>query len=78
MKKTCKVIELIEYSNLQLIRTDEFATKDFKIGICAMVEHILHVSGNYSGFRFLKNDDSEVNTLGYYSRQYYINNKLLK
>ena len=78
MRKTCNVVEMIEYANMQLARTDEFATKDFKVGISVMIEHILHLTGNYSGFRFLNNSDSDTGTLGYYSRNYFINNKLLK
>lgn len=78
MRKTCNVVEMIEYANMQLARTDEFATKDFKVGISVMIESILHVTGNYSGFMFLNNKDSDTGTLGYYSRRYFINNKLLK
>jgi len=69
MRKTCNVVEMLEYANMQLARTDEFATKDFKVGISVMIEHILHLTGNYSGF---------MGTLGYYSRYYFTNRKLEK
>lgn len=70
-RKTVSVKYIVEYANLQLSRTDEIATKDFKIGICSMVESVLHISDQYQGFMFINNDDIEINTLGYYSRKYF-------
>lgn len=70
-KKTIKVQETLDYANYQLGRTDEYATKEFKVGITVMIEQILHLTGNYRGFMFLNNNDSDVNTLGYYSRKYF-------
>ena len=70
-KKTIKVQETLDYANYQLGRTDEYATKEFKAGITVMIEQILHLTGNYRGFMFLNNNDSDVNTLGYYSRKYF-------
>jgi histone H3/H4 len=32
-RKTVSVKDMVDYANLQLSRTDEIATKDFKIGI---------------------------------------------
>ena len=70
-RKTINVDFLKDYANKQLERTDEFATKEFKIGVTAMIERTLHTSENYNGFHFLNNNDSEVGTVGYYSRKYY-------
>ena len=70
-KKTIKVQDTLDYANYQLGRTDEYATKEFKVGITVMIEQILHLTGNYRGFMFLNNNDSDVNTLGYYSRKYF-------
>lgn len=70
-RKTIEVQTMLDYANVQLARTDSFATLEFKCGISAMVERILHRSGNYNGFHFLNNDDSEIGTLGYESRKYY-------
>ena len=78
MRKTIDVKSVIDYGNYQLSRTDDFATKEYKAGICAMLESILHMTDNYSGFMFLDNNDSEVFSLGYYSRRYFTNHKLLK
>jgi len=36
-----------------------------------MLEKTLHLSGNYNGFMFIDNDDSDVDTLGYFSRKYF-------
>jgi hypothetical protein len=71
-RKTIDVKFLIEYGNTQLSRTDEWATKDFKSGICCMIEKTLHETNNYKGFMFINNDDSEIDTNGYYSRRYYV------
>jgi hypothetical protein len=76
MRKTIEVSEMLEWANNHLKRTDEYANKGFKSGISTMIEKILHDTGNYKGFGFINNDDSETGTLGYYSRFYYKNSKL--
>jgi len=75
-KKTYPVADILSYANYQLGRTDEFATVDFKAGICSMIENILHATGNYEGFGFLDNSDSDTGTLGYYSRYYTFSHNL--
>ena len=75
-RKTTPILGLLEYANVQLERTDRFATKELKAGVCSMIEHILLSSGNYAGFMFINNDDSDCDTLGYYSRQYYYSQKM--
>ena len=77
MRKTIEVSEMLEWANNHLKRTDEYADAKFKAGICNTIEKILHDTGNYKGFGFINNDDSETGTLGYYTRFYYINHKLL-
>jgi hypothetical protein len=77
MRKTIEVKQLIDYSNQQLSRTDSYATKEFKQGICVIIEGVLHMTDNYSGFMFINTKDSDIDTLGYYSRKYFTNNKLL-
>ena len=69
-KKTHPVADLLAFANYQLARTDEFATVDFKCGICATIERVLHDTGNYEGFGFLDHNDCQTGTLGYYSRFY--------
>ena len=49
-KKTIEVMQVLEYANKQLRRTDEYADKKFKAGICLMIEEILYRSGNYNGY----------------------------
>jgi hypothetical protein len=70
-RKTIDVLEILEYGNYQLSRTDDDATKEFKIGVIAMIESVLNRTDNYNGFMFISNSDSDVNTLGYYSRKYF-------
>jgi hypothetical protein len=77
MRKTIEVSEMLVWANGHLKRTDQYADSKFKAGICTMIEKILHDTGNYKGFGFINNDDSETDTLGYYSRFYYINHKLI-
>ena len=77
-RKTVDVLMLLQWANKNLAREDEFATVDFKSGICTMIEMVLHESGNYEGFGFQDNDDSDCGTLGYYSRIYWYSNKMRK
>ena len=77
-RKTVDVLMLLQWANKNLAREDEFATVDFKSGICTMLELVLHESGNYEGFTFHNNDDSDCGTLGYYSRIYFYSDKMRK
>jgi hypothetical protein len=70
MRKTFEVQKVKESVNEQLSRTDEYATKEFKIGLCTVLEKILWETDNYKGFSFIDNDNSEFNTVGFYSRKY--------
>jgi hypothetical protein len=78
MRKTIEVTEMLDWANEMLARTDVYADSKFKAGISTTIESILMKTGNYKGFGFLNNEDSETGTLGYYSRVYYTNHKLLK
>lgn len=71
MRKTIEVSTMVEWANTQLARTDEYADVGFKSGIAHMIESILHKTKNYYGFMFNNKEDSEVGTLGYYSRKYF-------
>jgi hypothetical protein len=71
MRKTIEVTEMLDWANGMLARTDVYADSKFKAGICTAIENILMKTGNYKGFGFLNNVDSETGTLGYYSRVYY-------
>lgn len=70
-RKTFQVSEFKDYVNDCLKRTDDYATKEFKSGLCLALETVLHNSGNYEGFHFLDNDNCEVEGTGYYDRKYY-------
>ena len=69
-RKTIGVLEMIDYANTQLARKDADATKEFKEGVCVMVEKIMFLTDSYSGFQFLDNNDCDINTLGHSSRRY--------
>ena len=77
-RKQVDVLMLLEWANKNLAREDEFATVDFKSGICSMLELVLHETNNYEGFCFHNNDDSDCGTLGYYSRIYFYSAKMRK
>jgi hypothetical protein len=38
--------------------------------LCTRLERILLDTGNYEGFQFLDNNDSNINTVGYFKRRY--------
>ena len=69
-KKTIQVLPLVTWANAQLERKDDDATKDFKSGVCVMIEKVLLSSNNYHGFCFLDNEDCDIRTLGYFTRKY--------
>ena len=75
-RSTTDVISLLTFANYQLQRTDEHASRDYKRAICDMIETVLHETGNYSGFGFVNNKDSELGSLGFYSRFYYVSKNL--
>ena len=77
-RKNMSVYDLILFTNHNLERTDEWATLEYKRGLIDTLEYVLHLTKNYNGFGFINNDDSEVGTLGYYFRHYYIKRKLMK
>jgi hypothetical protein len=76
MRKTIEVLEILYYANNSLAREDEFADSKFKAGICLMIEEILFRTDNYNGFGFIYPYESSTDSKNYYSRFYYINEKL--
>lgn len=69
-KKTVNVKGLLDWANVQLARTDEYADVGFKSGIVTMIERVLMDSGNYNGYHHLDSEDCEFGTNGYFSRKY--------
>jgi len=70
-RKTMNVNSILDYANKQLERKDSEATKEFKYGVCVMIEQILFRTDNYNGFRFLDSNETQHDTLGHASRKYY-------
>ena len=70
-RNTVPLKQLVTWANRELARTDSVATKEYKIGICNMIENALHWCREYRGFAFIDNNDSKTGTLGYYSRVYF-------
>ena len=71
------VISQIEYANKQLARhSDSFdnATSEveFKLGVIAMVERLMHDTGTYKGFAFADTNNIEYGTPGYFSSKYFL------
>jgi len=67
-KKTAEIKNLIERANFLLALPE---SKSFKEGVIAMLEPVLHSTGNYNGFHFLDSENCEVNTVGHVSRKYF-------
>ena len=74
-RKTFEIQKMVEYANTQLKRTDEFADKGFKAGVCVMIEKILMKTKNYEGYFHLNPNNCDIDTVGYYSRKYFYNGK---
>jgi len=73
MRKTIEVKGMLEWANKQLARTDEFADKKFKAGICVMIEKLLMEAGNYKGYNEYEYGSEYTNE---YCRYYYVANNL--
>jgi len=54
-RKTIPVERLVDYANNQLKYS--VMGEDFLAGVCTMVEQALHDTGNYVGFRYLREDE---------------------
>ena len=63
-RKTIEVTEMLNWANIQLARTDVFASDEFKAGISVMIEKLLMMSNNYNGYMNLPNGSE-------YTRCYY-------
>ena len=70
-KKTTSIANIIERANFLLSLKGDTFDKNFKEGVIAMLEPILHSTGNYNGFHFIDNNDCEINTVGHVSRKYF-------
>jgi hypothetical protein len=73
-RSTIDVAKVLKWANTQLRFDDN--TKEFKMGICSLVEQVLHDTGNYNGFGFHSNAHSETGSFGYYTRYYYPSDKI--
>jgi len=70
-RKTISVQFMLDYANKQLAQEEnEVVTKEFKEGVSAMITRILLSTNNYNGFFFINNEDSELNTFGFFTRRY--------
>ena len=70
-KKTLTVAQLKERANMLLAApVNERINKDFKAGIASMLEWSLMRANAYKGYRYLDNQNSEFDTLGYWEREY--------
>ena len=70
-KKTLTVAQLKARANQLLAApVNDRITKDFKAGIASMLEWSLMRANAYKGYRYLDNQNSEFDTLGYWERHY--------
>ena len=67
-RKTIQVSEVLNYTNEQLKRTDEYATQKFKAACCTMIERILLDTNNYQGYRYLDKGEWQRNE---FNREYF-------
>ena len=71
-RKNIAVEPLLDWANEQLKRTDPYADRGFKSGICAMIERTLLDAGQYNGYSHNDPDDCGFGTHGYFCRTYYM------
>ncbi len=77
-RKTINVAKMLYWANFQLARQDEIADQAYKQGICDMIEHILHDTGNYRGFGYHQSEGFEPtkDNYQYFSRYYFVSDKI--
>lgn len=77
-RKTINVAKMLYWANFQLARQDEVADQAYKQGICDMIEHILHDTGNYRGFGYHQSEGFEPtkDNYQYFSRYYFVSDKI--
>jgi hypothetical protein len=49
-RNTFNIVELKDWVNQQLERTDDFADDKFKAGLCCVIEHVLTTTNRYKGY----------------------------
>lgn len=69
-RKTFNVQEFKEYCNVQLSRTDEVATQEFKSSITVVIEKVLTGAGSYNGYSYINAEFNDVNGINFYNRKY--------
>ena len=57
-KKTVSIKDVVTQFNSQLLNSDfqdldHTEGKMFRMGLCSAIEHILHSTGNYKGYRYI-------------------------
>ena len=82
MKKTAKVIELLEKANRMLeAPRNEHHTTESKASICLFIEEILMDAGAYAGFGWIDTVDAiavNCNDPDYYDRRYFTDRRLAR
>lgn len=58
MRKTVEISSLVDYVNgILAAETDDAQSRDLRFGAILALEHALHSTGNYAGFRYLTNKE---------------------
>ena len=58
MRKTVEISSLVDYVNgILAAETDDIMSRDLRYGAILALEHALHSTGNYAGYRYLTNKE---------------------
>lgn len=80
MRQTVSVEKLVEFGNA-LLKIDDtcpvrsMASKEYKEGVCDMIEKVLKESGRYDGYMLLGDKTPEWGTKECFMRKYFIKHK---
>lgn len=80
MRQTVSVERLVEFGNA-LLKLDDtcgvrsMASKEYKEGVCDMIEKVLKESGRYDGYMLLGSTTPEWGTKECFMRKYFIKHK---
>jgi hypothetical protein len=80
MRQTVSVEKLVEFGNALLKLDDScpmpsMSSKEYKEGVCDMIEKVLMESGRYGGYMLLGSTTPEWGTRECFMRKYFIKHK---
>lgn len=62
-RRTIQVTKLVDMANHMLLNSKD-ELREQRLGMCCFIEQVLHETGRYDGFRYLRSHDMETSEQG--------------